>query len=63
MTASPASRPAAATSQGRGGPRRSAKSTAKAANPRAVEIACEKNSAANTIRIVQRPNVIAAAVP
>ena len=50
-------------SQGRGGPWRSRISTANAANARVVEIACEKNSAAKTIMIVQMPSVIAAAVP
>ena len=63
MTASPASSPAANTIERRVGPSLSFISRQKAANARAAEITCEKNSAEKVITIVARPSVIAAAVP
>ena len=63
MTASPASRPAKATSPHRGGPSLSFISTQNAAKAMPAEITWEKNSAAKVITTVARPRVIAAAVP
>jgi hypothetical protein len=63
VIAKPDSSPAAAISGRRGGPARSRIRTANAANASIAETACEKNSAANTIRIVPSPSVIAAAAP
>ena len=63
MTARPASRPAANNIERRMGPSLSFISTQNAANARAAEITCEKNSAEKVITTVARPSVIAAAVP